>query len=175
MNVQGDVGAQSVAAGNVLDVTTMNDTYVTNEQYASTVNISSSLSSNVKNVGGSVGLQSQAVCNSASISTDPTTTQIYSNQECMAQDPSSTINSVAQNIGGDLSIASSALGNSFAADSNAPNMPVETHQINHSSTYSTVNASAYNVNGSVGVSSAAIGNNAQVIHYSTDQYEFTGG
>ncbi len=169
MNVEGDADAQSVAAGNVLDVTTMNDTYVVNNQYATSVNISSTMNTSVQNVQGSVGIQSQALCNGANISTDPITTSVTSYQECEAKDPSSTVNAFVQNVKGDTSIASSALGNTFSADSNAPNMPVDTTQINRSSVYSTVNANVYNVLGSVGVSSAAIGNNAQVIHYSTDE------
>lgn len=168
MNVEGDAVAQSVAAANVLDVTTMQDTKVVNNQYASSVNISSELNANVKNVSDNVSLVSQAICNSANISTDPTTTDVYSNQECEAKDPSSKINSTVQNIGGNMTIASSALGNTFSEDTNAPNAPVETWQINKSSIYSTVNANAYNIGGDALVSSTAIGNNAEIIHYNTD-------
>ena len=73
-NVGQDVGIQSAAAGNMLDVTTMNDTNVTTNQYTSSVDISSDLSASVTNVGGSVGIQGQAVCNAASVSTDPVIT-----------------------------------------------------------------------------------------------------
>ena len=167
MNVQGDAAAQSVAAANVLDVTTMQDTKVTNNQYATSVNISSALNANVKNVSHNVSLVSQAFCNSATVSTDPTTTDVYSNQECDVKDPSSKINATVQNIGGDMTIASSSLGNTFQEDTNAPNAPVQTYQINKSSLNSTVNANAYNINGTAVVNSTAIGNDAQIVHYST--------
>lgn len=167
MNVQDNAVAQSVAAANVLDVTTMQDTKVTNNQFATSVNISSALNANVKNVGKNVSLVSQAVCNSANISTDPTTTDVYSNQECEVKDPSSKINATVQNVGGDMTIASSALGNTFEEDTNAPNAPVQNFQLNKSSLNSTVNASAVNIGGTAVVSSTAIGNDAQIVHYST--------
>ena len=37
-NVGSGVGVQSTAAGNVVDITTMNDTHVTNDQYAAFLN-----------------------------------------------------------------------------------------------------------------------------------------
>src|SRR5512142_448021 len=61
-NVGSNVGVQSVAAGNVVDITTMNDTHVTNDQYVSSVDISSDLGARVTNVGGDVGIVNQAVC-----------------------------------------------------------------------------------------------------------------
>jgi hypothetical protein len=167
--VSGDAGGQSIAGGNVVDITTMNDTNVNNEQYNSSATISSTLNANVANVGGSVGYQSQAVCNSASVSTDPNITQVYSNQECRSVDPTSTLNASVSNVGGDVSLAGSAIGNSFEADSNASNMPLELHQINSSAAYSTVNANVANVGGSTSATSAAIGNNAEIIHYTTTQ------
>lgn len=165
--VHGDVAGQSVAGGNVIDITTMNDTNVINNQYNKSVTIDSTINGRVGDVGGSVGYTSQAVCNSAGVSTDPTTTAITSNQECRSIDPSSTVNAKAYNIGGDVGLASSAVGNTFEADSNASNMPVDTNQINSSFVHSTVNGNVSNVGGSVAATSAAIGNNAQIIHYST--------
>ena len=105
------------------------------------------------------------MCNGADVSTDPTTTDVYSNQECRAADPSSTLNAAVTNVSGDVSLASSALGNNFGEDTNAPNAPVETDQINSSATYSTVNANVSGVHGTVSTTSAAIGNNAQIVHY----------
>jgi hypothetical protein len=166
-DVGGDAVGQSVAGGNVVDITTMQDTKVHNEQYSTSSYIGSELNTNVSNVGGSVGYTSQAVCNDASVSTDPTTTDVYSNQECRAQDPTSTLNAAVTNVSGDVSLQSSSLGNNFEEDTNAPNAPVATYQINNSATYSTVNASIANVHGSVGATSAAIGNNAQIVHYGT--------
>ena len=162
-----DVVGQSVAGGNAVDITTMNDTIVLNNQYNKSTTIDSTINAGVGHVGGSVGYTSQAVCNSASVSTDPTLTAIDSTQECRSIDPSSKINATISNIGGDAGLASSAVGNTFEADSNAPNMPVLTKQINSSFVQSKVNADISNVAGSFSSTSAAIGNNAQVIHYST--------
>src|SRR5512141_51184 len=82
--VGGDVGIQSIAAGNVVDITTMNDTHVTSDQYTSSVDISSDLGARVTNVAGSVGIVNQAVCNSASVSTDPAITAVNYKQVCAA-------------------------------------------------------------------------------------------
>ncbi|MGA7676082.1 MAG: hypothetical protein WCA78_13685 [Rhizomicrobium sp.] len=162
-----DVGVQSLAAGNTLDVTTMNDTHVTNNQYVSSVDISSDLGAAVTNVGGSVSVQGQAVCNSASISTDPHITAINNTQQCDAIDPTSGTYVYANGIGGDLSVSNLAAGNTFEADSNATNMPVSTLQINHANVNAMTTATVSNVAGSISVTSQAVGNSAQVVHYST--------
>ena len=161
------MGVQSVAAGNVVDITTMNDTHVTNNQYVSSVDISSDLGARVTNVGGDVAIQGQAVCNSASVSTDPIVTAINSTQVCNAVDPTSMAYVDAANINGSFSLANSAVGNSFEADSNASNMPVSTTQVNTSNVNAKTTANVSNVAGTVSVTSAAIGNNAQIVHYST--------
>lgn len=165
--VHGDVAGQSVAGGNVVDIITMNDTTVANDQFNKSVTIDSTINAQGDEIGGSVGYTSRSVCNSADVSTDPTTTAVYSNQECRAIDPSSTINAHLRNIGGDIGLASSAVGNTFSEDTNAINAPVETHQINSSFVHSNVNANVANVGGSVAATSAAIGNNAQIVHFST--------
>ena len=166
-SVNGDVAGQSVAGGNAVDITTMNDTHVVSTQYNKSMTIDSTINAGVGNVGGSVGYSSQAVCNSAGVSTDPNVTAIKSTQECHSVDPSSQINANIASIGGDVGLASHAVGNSFEADSNANNMPVQTKQINTSFVHSTINASVSKVGGSVSSSSAAIGNNAQILHYTT--------
>jgi hypothetical protein len=130
--IQGDLVAQSSAGGNSLDVTTMQDSWVTNTQYTSSASISSSLNANVSDIGGSVDLHSQVFCNDANISTDPTTTDVYSQQECTAIDPSATLNATVQNIGGDFQSAAVAQGNNFSEDTNAPNAPVQNFQVNRS-------------------------------------------
>lgn len=165
--VHGDVAGQSVAAGNVIDITTFNDTTVYNDQYNKSTTIDSTINARVGDVGGSVGYTSQAVCNSAGVSTDPTITAVYNKQECASIDPSSTVNARIQGVGGDIGLASSAVGNTFSEDTNAPNAPVDTHQINSSFVHSEVNANIANAGGSVSATSAAIGNNAQILHYST--------
>jgi hypothetical protein len=167
--VGGDVAAMGAAAGNLVDITTMNNTFVNNSQIVGPkAVIGSNINLDANNVWGSVGIQNQVLCNGASVSTDPTWSATTSNQECHATDPSSAINTNITNIAGDAAIQSSALGNSFEADSNAPNMPIHTNQLNASTVASTINANAFNVAGSVGMSSSAIGNTAQIIHYSTN-------
>jgi hypothetical protein len=166
-NVWGDVSGQSVAGGNSLDVTTMNDTTVTNDQYTQSGAIAADLNASARAIGGDVDLSAQAFCNSASISTDPSTVSVYSAQECHAADPSAALNASVQDVGGNVSIASSAIGNSFEEDTNAPNAPIQNYQLNDSNLASTLNASVWDVKGSVNVSGAAIGNSAQIIHYNT--------
>jgi len=166
--IGGDAVAQGAAAGNLIDITTMNNTRVTNDQTVGAgAAIGSNINMNVDKVWGSVGIQNQVVCNGASVSTDPSLTSVNSNQECHATDPFSGITANIRNVAGDAVIQGSSLGNSFEADSNAPNFPIITRQLNNSANVSNVNANAYNVGGSVGFSSSAIGNSAQVIHYGT--------
>ena len=166
--VGGDVVAQGAAGGNLLDITTMNNTKVDNNQIVGhDAAIGSNISMDVNKVWGSVGIQSQALCNGASVSTDPILTSVQSNQECHATDPYSRINANIANVAGDAVVQSSALGNSFEADSNAPNMPIMTRQLNNSANVSNVNGTVFNVGGDVGFSSSAIGNTSQIIHYNT--------
>ena len=166
-SIKGDVVGQSVAGGNAIDITTMNDTIVTNNQYNKSTTIDSTINAGVGNISGSVGYTSQSACNSAGISTDPNVTAITSNQECRSIDPSSTINANIANIGGDVGLQSSSVGNTLEADSNANNMPVVTNQINSSFVQSKINANFANVGGSVSATSSAIGNNGQIVHYTT--------
>jgi hypothetical protein len=167
--VGGDVVATGSAAGNLIDITTMNDTRVQNNQIVGpNATVGSNVAIDANNVWGNVSIQNQAVCNGASVSTDPVLTAVKSNQECHAADPYSGITTNVSNVAGNAVIQGSALGNSFEADSNAPNMPIMTHQLNNSGVVSNVNANVYNVGGSVGLSSSAIGNTSQVIHYTTN-------
>ena len=167
--IEGDAVVQGAAAGNMIDITTMNNTRVQNSQIVGpSAAIDSNINTNVSNVWGSVGVTSQAICNGASVSTDPTLTQVNSYQKCDASDPASSIKANVTNIAGDAVVQSMALGNSFEADSNAPNMPIVTKQINNSMAASTVHANVSNVGGSTSLTSSAIGNTAQIIHYSTN-------
>jgi len=157
------------AAGNLVDVTTMNNTSVKNSQSVGpNASIASDVNVDVNNVWGNVSISNQAVCNGASVSTDPTYSASHSFQQCQATDPAQQINTNVSNVGGNVAITGASLGNSFEADSNAPNMPVWSKQINNSTVASTVNANVYNVGGNTTMSSSAIGNTAQVIHYSTN-------
>jgi len=161
-----DVGVQSVAAGNTLDVTTMNDTTVTNNQYVSSVT-SAPISRGGDQRRRQRGDPGQAVCNSASVSTDPNITKINNTQQCDAIDPTSGTYVYADGVGGSLSVTNLAAGNTLERTPNASNMPVNNLQINHANVNAMTTATVSNVGGSVSVSSAAIGNSAQIIHYST--------
>jgi len=164
--VGGNAVAQGAAGGNLIDITTMNNTRVDNNQIVGhDAAIGSNINMDVNKVWGSVGIQSQALCNGASVSTDPILTSVQSNQECHATDPYSRVNANIANVAGDAVVQSSALGNSFEADSNAPNMPIMTRQLNNSANVSNVNGTVFNVGGDVGFSSSAIGNTSQIIHY----------
>jgi len=164
--VGGDVAAQGVAGGNLIDITTMNNTTVnSNQNVGFDAAIGSNINLNANKVWGSVGIQNQVICNGVSVSTDPVLTSIVSNQECHATDPYSQINTNISNVAGNAVVQSSVLGNSFEADSNAPSMPVIIGQTNSSGSISKINSNVFNVGGSVGFSSTAVGNTAQVIHY----------
>lgn len=167
--VGGDVVAQGSAGGNLVDITTMNNTRVLNSQIVGpAANIGSNINLDTNNVWGSVGIQNQVLCNGASVSTDPILTAVNSNQECHATDPYSSIKTNISNLAGNAVIMGSALGNSFEADSNAPNMPIFSRQLNNSGVVSNVNSNIFNAGGSVGLSSSAIGNTSQIIHYNTN-------
>lgn len=167
--VGGDVVAQGSAGGNLIDITTMNNTKVFNNQIVGpNANIGSNVNLDTNNVWGSVGIQNQVLCNGASVSTDPVLTAVHSNQECHATDPYSSINTNVSNLAGNAVIMGSALGNSFEADSNAPNMPIFSRQLNNSAAVSNINANIFNAAGTVGLSSSAIGNTSQIIHYNTN-------
>jgi hypothetical protein len=166
--IGGSVDVQSAAIGNMLDITTMNDTRVNSNQYVQAGEIGSYAGVAATNVRGDVSVSNQAVCNAASVSTDPAITAVTNLQQCNADDPSAVAYVDAINIGGSVSIANSAIGNSFEADTNAANMPINNTQVNTSPTVATTTANIKNVAGSVSVSASAIGNTAQVVHYSTD-------
>jgi len=164
--VGGDVVGQGAAAGNLLDVITMNNTYVNSSQIVGPgAAIGSNINMDVNKVWGSVGIQNEAVCNGVSVSTDPLQTAIYAHQQCQAADPFSGINANIRNVAGDAVIQGSAMGNLFESDSNAVNMPITTRQINNAVNTSNINSNVYNVGGSVGFSSSAIGNSSRVIQY----------
>jgi len=167
--VGGDVVVQGNAAGNLVDVTTMNDTRVSNTQVVGpNATIGSSVAVDVNNVWGNVGITNQAICNGASVSTDPILTAVKSNQACHATDPYSEINTNISNIGGNAVVQGMSVGNKLETDSNAPNFPVISRQLNNSGVVSNVNANVFNAAGTVGLSSSAVGNTSQVLHYSTN-------
>jgi hypothetical protein len=167
--VAGDAVMQGAAGGNLMDITTMNNTMVNSSQIVGPgASIGSNVTTSINNIGGSVGIQNQAVCNGLSVSTDPTYASTRNYQECNAADPSTQINATVTNIYGDAAFQGSSLGNTFEADSNAPSMPIWNKQINNSTVASTVNANVYNIGGSTSLTSSAIGNTGQIIHYNTN-------
>jgi hypothetical protein len=168
-SVGGDAALQGAAAGNMVDIMTMNNTTVQNNQFVGpNAAIGSTINADMANVWGSVGISNQALCNGASVSTDPVLTAINSKQVCKASDPTALTNATINGVVGDMAIQSLSMGNSFEADSNAQNMPIQTMQINSSIGTSTVNANVFNVGGSMSMTSGAIGNKAQILHYSTN-------
>jgi len=167
--VGGDAAFQGAAAGNLVDIMTMNNTLVNNNQFVgSNAAIGSSINANVSNVWGSVGFSNQALCNGASVSTDPVLTSINSRQECHASDPATSINANITGVVGDMAMQSLSMGNTFEADSNAQNMPIRSMQINSSLGASNITANVSNIGGSMSMTSGAIGNKAQILHYSTN-------
>jgi len=166
--VAGDAVAQSAAAGNMIDIITMNNTRVQNSQIVGPGSaIDSNVNADISNVWGSTSVSSQALCNGASVSTDPMLTSVNSYQRCDSSDPSTSVNANINSIGGNAVVQGMALGNSFEADTNAANMPIVSRQINNSMTTSTVHANVSNVGGSTSLTSSAIGNTGQIIHYSS--------
>jgi hypothetical protein len=166
--VAGDAVAQSAAAGNMIDIVTMNNTRVQNSQFVGPGSaIDSNVDTSISNVWGSAAVSSQALCNGASVSTDPTLTSVNSYQKCVSSDPSTSVNANIGNIGGNAVVQGMALGNSFEADTNAANMPIVSRQFNNSLTTSTVHANVSNIGGSTSLTSSAIGNTGQIIHYAT--------
>jgi len=163
-DVWGDLNVQSVAGGNSFDATTMNDTKVTNTQYTQAGAIAADINANARQISGDVNLSAQAFCNSASVSSDPNSVQVYSAQECHASDPSTAVNATVADVAGNVSVSGSSIGNSFEEDTNAPSAQVQNYQLNDSNLASTVNTSVWSVKGSVNVSGAAIGNSAEIIH-----------
>lgn len=168
-SVGGDAAFQGAAAGNLVDIMTMNNTTVKNNQYVGpNAAIGSNITADVSNVWGSVGFSNQALCNGASVSTDPVLTAVSNRQECAASDPSTQINARVTGVVGDMAMQSLSMGNSFEADSNAQNMPINNMQLNSAFNTSTINAQVSNIGGSMSMTSGAIGNKAQILHYSTN-------
>jgi hypothetical protein len=144
----------------------LNNSNVPNRQFVGAgADIVATQNATVQNVGGTVDLQSQAICNDADVSTDPSNVNVKSSQVCDATDPYARLNASVNNAGGDTTLSSVAEGNSFIEDTNAPNSNITNRQVNNSTVYAVVNSTVTNVNGNVTQSATAIGNNAQIVHY----------
>lgn len=167
--VGGDANVTGAAAGNLVDITTMNNTRVNNSQVVgSGAAIGSNVNVDVNNVWGNAAVTNQVVCNGASVSTDPTIASTKNYQECNATDPYSGLTTNISNVAGNAVVQGSSLGNTFEADSNAAKMPILSKQINNSGTVSDVTANLHNIGGTATLSSSAVGNTSQIIHYSTN-------
>ena len=163
------MAVQGAAGGNQMDITTLNDTNVVNNQLVGGGSaISTNVYATINNVGGSVGVSNQALCNGISVSTDPTYAATKSDQVCNASDPAQLTNASVSNVTGDAAIQGMSIGNSFEADSNAPSMPIANMQTNNAMTVSTVNAAVHNIGGATSITSTAIGNTGQIVHYATN-------
>jgi len=164
-----DATVTGAAAGNLIDIITMNNTRMQNSQIVgSSASIGSNVAVDLNNVWGNAAVGNQAVCNGASVSTDPTYASTQSFQKCGASDTYSGITTNISNVAGNAVVQGSAIANTFEADSNAPNMPIMSRQINASGVTSNINTNLYNVGSTATLSSSAIGNSSQVIHYSTN-------
>ena len=167
--IGGNATVAGAAAGNLVDITTMNNTRVNNSQIVGPgAAIGSNVNVDVNNVWGNAAVGNQVVCNGASVSTDPSFVSTRNYQECNATDPYSGITANISNVAGSAVVQGSSLGNTFEADSNAAKMPILSKQINNSGTVSDVTANLHNIGGSATLSSSAIGNTSQIIHYSTN-------
>ena len=160
--VEGDVSAQASAAGNTVTIVANTDTTVYNNQYQG-ADVGAWMYTKVGGVGGDVSLTATAVCNAASVSTDPRLTKVDSVQKCTADDPYATAIADVNNVGGLVGINATAVGNQIEIDSDAARFPVSNWQENRSGTFATVNARVNNVGG-VGISASAVGNTAQILH-----------
>ena len=160
---------QSAAAGNMIDITTMNNTRVQNSQIVGpAAAIDSNINTNVSNVWGSVGVSSQAICNGASVSTDPILTAVNSYQKCDASDPSASDQRQYQQYRRRCGGAGHGAGQQLrSGHQRARTCRSSPRQINNSMSASTVHANVSNVGGSTSLTSSAIGNTGQIIHYST--------
>ncbi|MEY4880268.1 MAG: hypothetical protein RJB62_1737 [Pseudomonadota bacterium] len=161
--VDGDAAAMAQGVGNTVNIFTMSNTYVDNNQ-VQIGNVGAEVDIEATGVGGDLLIGATALCNGASISTDPDVTAVNSNQLCGAKDPSATVNADVSDVAGGVGIAAMAVSNQIQVDSNANNFPMNSYQENRAGTYATVNATISNV-GAVDLSSTAVGNSATFIHY----------
>ena len=161
--VEEDVTAVTQAVGNTVNIYTMSNTYVDNEQIQNGT-VRAEVIMDASDVGGNVLIGATALCNGAMISTDPDVTAINSRQICDNDDPAATVNANLSNIGGGVGIAATSVSNQIQVDSNAKNFPIDTYQESNTNTFATIDANIVNV-GHVDLNASAVGNSATIIHY----------
>ena len=111
--------------------------------------------------GAASASQNQAVCNGASVSTDPTSDRRHQQPAVPCRRPCVRRSTPTSPTWRAMSaIQGSSMGNSFEADTNAPNMPICEQPDQQRRWGFDVNANVYNVGGSISLSSSAIGNTA---------------
>lgn len=161
---EGDFGAVTAAVGNTAQIFTLSDTFVENDQKNEAF-IGAQTDVNASNINGWVGLGATALCNGASVSTDPATTAVNSRQFCGGSDPQANINATLSNVSGGVGVAGTAVGNQLQVDSNAKYFPVNNHQVSTAPIQANVNVNLSHVGGPVSITASAVGNTAQIIHY----------
>ncbi|HEY5337028.1 MAG TPA: hypothetical protein VIJ85_02400 [Rhizomicrobium sp.] len=165
--VVGVVSGAAMAGGNAIDIATMNNTNIYNNQYVGGVNIGADAYANIANTAGEVQLQSQSVCNSAGIAMDSASTSVSNTQNCSATDTSATLHANVSNTLNDATLATTAVGNTIEEETNAPSGSISNSQTNHSSMFAGTTVRASNIDGNLSASATAIGNTGQITHYST--------
>jgi hypothetical protein len=161
--VEEDVTAVTQAVGNTVNIYTMSNTWVDNEQVQNGT-VRAEVNMDASDVGGNVLIGATALCNGAMISTDPDVTAVNSSQTCDNDDPAAAVNANLSDISGGVGIAATAVSNQIQVDSNARNFPIDTYQLSDTNTFATIDANISNV-GQVDLSSSAVGNSATIIHY----------
>ena len=161
-----DVAAVVSAVGNNVMVVTMSNTIVENDQ-SQFGNVGAVINANAIGVRGDAIYSATALCNGATISTDPDVTSVTSNQNCGADDPLAEVNVHAYQTGGGVGVAATAVANQIQIDSNANHFPVNNFQQNVSDVNANVNAHITDA-WAVSLKASAVGNTAQIIHYPSD-------
>lgn len=157
----------AVAGGNAIDITAMNNPNVINNQYVGNAAVGADTYASLNDIASATNLQSQSICNSASISMDPTSTSTTSNQECGASTTSAILHTNVSNTGNDVTLGSTAVGNTMEEDSDAAMGTVANTQINRSAVNTSTNVTTSNVYGNVTASATSIGNTGTIIHYAS--------
>lgn len=161
---EGDFGAVTTAVGNTAQIFTLSDTFVENNQ-TNNAFIGAQTDVTASGINGWVGIGATALCNGASVSTDPNTTAVNSRQFCGGSDPQANINASISNVSGGVGVAGTAVGNQLQVDSNAKYFPVNNTQISTAAIQTNVNVNIAHVGGPVSLTASAVGNTAQIIHY----------
>jgi hypothetical protein len=159
--IDGDVTASSVAIGNNAAIKTATSSAIYIRQLM-VADVGATLDSNLKGVGGDVGLTVAGICNNASVSGGGGgNSTVKALQQCNTLDPYAIANVAAEGVGGDFTLTAAAIGNNMSATITG-NLDGAVNQRNVSAVYSNVNAAVSSVGGDVAATAAAIGNNISI-------------